>query len=405
MQVDIEYSGRKIPVKVDEERVLDILAMRPQSPCDEGSLLRKAVEPIRGFIKEGLTVVLVNDHTRHVPNDRVLELMLPHLAGRQVKYLVASGTHRKPNQRQLEQIFGSVFGRVRDSISFHDCRKDLVTLGTTTRGTTVKVNRLVTEAERVVTINSVQPHYFAGFSGGRKSIVPGVAGYDTIEQNHRLAMDAGSQDIALDGNPVHEDLTEAALLLKKPVFSVQLVLEGDRIVAAESGGLEDSFMRAVCHARRISCSIISDKAGIVVAVAPHPKDIDLYQSQQALEKGKLALKEGGILILVANCGEGIGDEQYFRLLSGSKNPDDIIKAVDNGYRLGYHKAAKIAQLAKKSKICLVSSLDSDVVRKCFMEPYTDVQTALDEALRKDKEAKVTFLLNGFNCVPTQKNGT
>jgi nickel-dependent lactate racemase len=402
MDVVVEYAGGDVGLEVDEDSVLDVLEVPRVEVSDEGVLFEKALKPLPAFLSRcrGRVVVIVNDHTRPTPNDRVLEGFLPLLEGLDVVFLVASGTHPLPGEEGLKRIFGGVYGRVRDRIVLHDCRSNLVELGTTSRGTVVKVNRLVVEADRVIAVNAVESHYFAGFSGGRKSIVPGVAGYETVEMNHRWALDEGSFDTALEGNPVHEDMVEAALFLKTPLYSIQLVFDGEqRIIAVESGDIVGSFKRAVAHARKLACVPVKGRADVVVAVAPFPKDVDLYQAQQALEKGKLALKEGGTIILVAECRNGIGNDSFYRLLSGSGDPYEVLETISGGYKLGYHKAARIAGLAKKARIFLVSRLEPEVAGNCFMVPYSDPQKALDDALDGKPDARVTFLLNGFLTVP------
>lgn len=399
MEVAVEYSGRKIPLKIDNRNVLDILKVPRVRIGDEDALVRKALRPLREFLGGGRIVVIVNDHTRPTPNDRVLEQMLPLLEGRDVKYIVALGSHKPPDEDGLKQIFGGVYSKVKENIVLHDCRNNLEAIGTTSRGTVVRISKIVLDADSVVAINAVEAHYFAGFSGGRKSIVPGVAAYDTIEQNHRWALDKGSYDTALEGNPVHEDMTEAALLFKKPLFAIQLVFTEEGIIAVESGGIIDSFQRAVKHAKKITCVPIREKADVVIAVAPYPKDIDLYQAQQALEKGKLALKNNGTIILIGECRNGIGNDEFYRLLSSFKSSDEVLAAINRGYKLGYHKAARIADLARRAKIFLVSTMEGEIARNCFMIPYRNPQRALDDALREKRDAKVTFLLNGFLTVP------
>ncbi|MFC2162648.1 nickel-dependent lactate racemase [Candidatus Altiarchaeota archaeon] len=402
MKVELEYCGKKVPVECADDKVLDVI-----HPADLGmpevDIGSEITGPAREFLKgKGDNIVfIINDHTRPTPNDSVIAPLLPLLEGKDVTFILALGSHPAPDDAGLANVFGDVFGKVKDRIVLHDCRGDLVDLGTTSRGTPVKINRMAAEADAIITINALESHYFAGFSGGRKSILPGVSSYETIEANHKLALQDGSFDTALSGNPVHEDMTEAAGLLDKPVFSIQLVFDGaHRVISVEYGDLFRSFDRAVPLARKVACAKIKEAADIVVAVAPNPKDVNFYQAQQALEKGKLALRDGGIIILVAECAKGVGNDKFYKLLSSSSDPDEVLDMISREYKLGYHKAARIADLAKKAKIFLVSKMEPEVAENCFMTPYTDPQKALDDALAIDPSGRVTFLLDGFLTVPT-----
>ena len=154
-------------------------------------------------------------------------------------------------------------------------------LGRTARGTEIWVNRLLAEARSILLINSVEPHYFAGYTGGRKSLFPGLAGYETVWANHKLTMQAGSETWSWKGNPVHEDLEEATAvgIAGKQVFSIQLVLDKEhRVGFAAAGSLDDTFRQAVAVADKQFVLDIERRYEIVVAVATHPMDCNFYQT-------------------------------------------------------------------------------------------------------------------------------
>ena len=179
----------------------------------------------------------------------------------------------------------------------------MVLLGSSKNGTEMAVNEIAVNADRLVIITSVEPHYFAGYTGGRKSFLPGVASYQTIEQNHKLAMRSEAQAIALDGNPVHEDMMDALKVVKeRRIFSIQVVLDRHQhVYKVAAGDLHASFEQAVRWANEVFSVKIKQKADVVVSIAQYPMDVDLYQSQKALDNGKWALKEGGTIILVSKC--------------------------------------------------------------------------------------------------------
>ena len=344
MKIEIPYGRNdQLTVTVDDDRVLGRIHPNPTTPIDERVVLERVLHepigsvPLDRFLQGARDVlILVNDATRPTPTARVLETVIPLLGEIPFRFLVAAGSHRKPTEEEFRQIFGGAYERFRDRIEVHQARRreEMEVIGTTSRGTEMAVNRRVLQADRIVVIGSVEPHYFAGFTGGRKSFLPGVAAFETIEHNHALALHRSAHTLALEGNPVHEDMMEAvAPLLEREVFAIMTIVNrSGGIQDATAGHLGDCFPLATEKCREVFVVPIPEKADVVVTVAPFPTDIDLYQSQKALENGKLALKEGGILILVAACRAGIGDDTFARLLSESASPREALQKMQTGYR-------------------------------------------------------------------------
>ncbi|MBN2066211.1 MAG: nickel-dependent lactate racemase, partial [Candidatus Thermoplasmatota archaeon] len=267
----------------------------------------------------------------------------------------------------------------------HDARKkeDMTYLGKSKNGTEMYINRMVSDRKNILVIGSVEPHYFAGYTGGRKSFLPGVASYETIEMNHKLALEDTACSLALKGNPVHEDMVDAMHVLKDlNVFSIQTVLTRDHeIYAVTTGDLHTSFDAAIDYAKEVFCVPLTEKGNIVVTAAPYPMDIDLYQSQKALDNGKLALQQGGIIILVSKCRTGIGEDSFLELLGMADSPEGILGILGKQYKLGYHKAAKMAQIGTKAEMWAVTDLDDEIMKTAMLKPYSSIQGALDEAVK------------------------
>lgn len=411
MEITVPYGQGSIHIDCPEENLAGIcypneVPQRAESEVLEQALAHPiAAKPLEEFLADNTEpLFLVNDATRPTPTARILD----HLAGvideKSLHFLVATGSHRPPTPAECTGIFGPWFERYRDHISFHDARadSDMIPLGTTSRGTPLALNRRVVEAQKVVAISSVEPHYYAGYTGGRKSFFPGAAAYRTMEHNHRLALEEGAAPLALAGNPVHEDLTEAMGALEgKEIYSIQVVLDrSHRICAAFAGSLEETFTAATQKAHEVFAVEVSAQADIVVTVAPAPMDIDLYQAHKAIEHGKLPLKRGGILILVSQCPGGIGIDGFYRLLSRAADPEDVRSFIEASYTLGDHKAAKIADLAVKAQIWGVTDIDPAIMEKAFIKPYPDLQEALSAAITEQgPHAQVLFLMNGSMLVP------
>ncbi len=412
MLVEVPYGQYKTKVEIDDTRVAGIVVGNDVPIIDENETIRKAIEnPINSknyedFLKDSKDLLfIVNDATRPTPTDRVLEILFKTVKPVNPKFIVATGSHRAPTEEEYQQIFGRFYEEYRPQIYTHDSHADneMVYVGTSRYGTELYVNRLVMEANKVVIISSVEPHYFAGYAGGRKSLFPGVASYKSIEQNHRHALDANAKPLALEGNPVHEDMIDALESLKdKNIFAIMTVLDKHhRLYATTAGHINDSFFAAVERAKEVFVVKVEEKLDIVVTVAQFPMDIDLYQSQKALEHGKLALKDGGILILVASCRAGTGDDTFIRLLSSCSTPTEALKRIREGYVLGYHKAAMLAEINLWAEIYGVTDLPDATLRSIYIKPFHSLQDALDDAIKKKgRDAKVLFLLDGSLTVPT-----
>ena len=416
MKIKIPYGQKdRLIVNLDDDRVLGRIHPNPSTAVDERAVLERALgdpigsPPLEQFLQGARDVlILVNDATRPTPTASVLEAIVPLLGEIPFHFLVAAGSHRRPTEEEFRQIFGDMYERFKERIEVHQAREreQMEMVGTTSRGTEMAVNRQVLQADRILVIGSVEPHYFAGFTGGRKSFLPGVASFETIEHNHSLALNRSAHTLALEGNPVHQDMMEAvAPLLKRRVFAIMTIVNQEGgIQDATAGHLGESFPPATEKCREIFAVPIAGKADVVVTVAPFPTDINLYQSQKALENGKLALKEGGTLILVSSCRDGIGDDTFARLLSESPSPQAALEKMQTGYRLGYHKAAKIAEICLWARIWAFTELPDEQVKPLFIRPIDDLQSAVDEALEaRGADASVLFLMEGSLTVPCPGN--
>ncbi len=375
--------------------------------------------PLDAFLNEAEPplVVVVNDGTRPTPTADVLRVArgsLESWSGRTGEcplFLVATGTHRPASEPELSRIFGPDLLAVwRDRIVSHDslAEEDLEDLGVTSRGTPIFLNRRLVEARSVILINSVEPHYFAGFTGGRKSLFPGLAGYQSVCANHRLAMEPGAQALVLEGNPVHEDLEEAAAvaIAGRKVYSVQLVLDRQHHAGfAATGDLRSTFRRAVEVAERQFVLELERQHEVVLAVAPYPMDCDFYQTNKAIQFGALAVKDGGILIVVSECPFGLGHNRIlFERLSAAASPADaLVHMTKEQYSLGLQQPARMASILERIQVWVVTSLDDRVVRSMFMTPCPNVQEAIDVALAEQgSEAQMLVLREASITVPRVK---
>jgi len=412
MKIDVPYGKEtKIAVLVPDRNVAGVVYPNKVHARPEAETLQRALElPVKSksfvdFLKDAKDVLfIVNDGTRPTPTAKVLEILSDKIRGKNMKFIIATGVHRAPTKEEFDFIFGKYYDEFKDLIHVHDCKKneDMVHIGTSKSGTEMYVNKLGTEAHKIIIIGSVEPHYFGGYTGGRKSFLPGIASYKTIEQNHKHALKMGAKALALDGNPVHEDMIDALkTIADKEIFSIQTVLDAERrIYGATAGHIHDSFYAGIDKAKEVFCVKIKEKADVVVSIAPYPMDVDLYQSQKALDNGKLALKKGGVLIMVSKCRTGTGEKAFIELMSSMKTPREVLGKIDQEFKLGWHKAAKMAEIATWAEMWGVTDLEDSLLSSIFITPYHDIQKAISDALKKKgPDAKVLFLMDGSITVP------
>ncbi len=410
MNIDIKY-GKDGVQKVDipDENLIGIFYPKDVECGAPDQVINASIDDPMGydsldqFLEGGKDIVfIVNDGTRPTPTAKVLDALSKRMDLRKARYLIATGNHRDMTPEEYDFVFGKHYEELKDRIICHNAKQsECVFLGTSKNGTPMEVNKIAVDADRLVIITSVEPHYFAGYTGGRKSFLPGVASFKTIESNHKLAMKEEAQALALEGNPVHEDMMDALEQIKgKKIFSIQIVMDRHQnIFKVASGDLNQCFRQAVEWAEDVFCVPIPQKADVVISVAPYPMDVDLYQSQKALDNGKWALKEGGKIIMVSKCREGIGHATFLQQLSTSKDPKVVLENLNKEYKLGYHKAAKMAEIAVWADIWAVTDLDPEVISSANITPFPSVAAAMEQAFKENPKAKVIIMMDGSVTIP------
>ncbi|MBU0972021.1 MAG: nickel-dependent lactate racemase [Proteobacteria bacterium] len=411
MQIEVPYGREGVMSAVIDDRIkVSLLEANDVEISDEDAVIAHAIaNPINArnftaFLGDAKQVlVIVNDATRPTPTQKVLDVIFDDLRQTNYNFIIATGAHRGPTEEEYYQIFGPYYDQIKGHIIVHDARKeeDQVFLGTSSNGTQMYVNKAGVEADKFIIISSVEPHYFAGYTGGRKSFLPGIAGFTTIEQNHKLALVPEARALSLDGNPVHEDMMDAIKTVKQEIFSIMTVLDKHhKVYATCAGHIHDSFHAAIEKANEVFAAPLKEKADIVVSVVKFPQDIDLYQAQKGIDNAKLALKENGVMILVAKCRDGIGGKAFADLLGSCDTPKAALDKIKQGYVLGYHKAAKMAEIGLWAQMWGVTDVAPEIISKLFITPFSDLQTAIDRALKeKGKDASVLFLMDGGLTVP------
>ena len=260
MDLKVPYGKEKIDISIDDKYIGEILEPNEVPIGDETLTIKTAVEnpinskTLKEFLSDAKDVLfIVNDATRPTPTAKVIDIIYDDIKDCNVKFIIATGIHRAPTDEEYVQIFGKYYEKFKDRIYSHNSKTDeMVYLGKSKNGTEMYVNKLGVDAHKIAIIGSVEPHYFGGYTGGRKAFLPGIASYKTIEQNHKLALSQKAKSLALEGNPVHEDMIDALGTVKKEVFSIQTVLDKNhKIYAATAGDLFNSFYAAIDKANDV----------------------------------------------------------------------------------------------------------------------------------------------------------
>lgn len=405
MLYNIPYGNTEIPVDIPSGRSVKLIKpFNLPSVNDEKVLITKALEhPIKSrrlceIAKHGKkAVIIVSDTTRPTPTAKLLQPLVSELNSGgilDITVVFGLGIHRKQTEEEKEKILGEMYGKVK-SIE-HDLN-DCVFLGYTSRGTPVEIFRPVFEADIVVCTGTIEFHYYAGYSGGSKSILPAVSSKKGIDANHALMLDPKSCAGRLDG-AVRQDIEEAAKILGIDFILNVVLNEKKEIVFAAAGDYIEAHRNGAEFLNRFSKMEIEPADIIIVSPGGFPKDINIFQSHKALEHVRNAVKERGSIILVAECREGYGNSVYEEWLKYGR--DGVIERFKSGFVMGGHKAALIAALSMKYDLYLVSSLPDDVVRMANFIP-SSLRDAVDKALAKHGDgAKILVVPHGGSMLLT-----
>jgi len=388
--IELPYGRGALSVDVSSENLIGVVEGTPTPTEPLADAFAQAwdepiglPDPASSFGPGESVVVVVPDHTRPTPTGALFPLIWERIRSRvaadDVTLVVATGTHRPPTEDELDGMLGDVRRKFR--VEIHNADGDCVEVGTSALGNPIFLNRRVAEADHVVTIGHIGMHYYAGYSGGRKNILPGVAGATTIERNHALMSRPECAACRYDGNPLSEEMVEAAGLVRYR-FLVDIVLGADGAVAKVVVG-EPEAAHAVGRAfwdAHFQVPI-GERADLVIASAGgHPKDINLYQAHKAEYNASLATRDGGLLYLAGACPDGIGQSVFADWIERSPTPDDVFAIYKNeGFVLGGHKAVYIAKDRARIELALQSELDDELARRFFMIPMHDPAEALDRA--------------------------
>lgn len=412
MDITLKIGDRDETVQIPDSSLLGILTPNPVEVelTGEAEVRRALSAPIgtprlREIVHPGEKIAVISsDITRPMPTWKVMPALLEELYAAGVKkeditLVFALGSHRHHTEEEQRHLAGD---QAWNEITCIDSdMSDCIHVGTTSRGTPVDIVRTVVEADRRICLGNIEYHYFAGYSGGAKAIMPGVSTREAIQANHSRMVEKSAHAGKLDGNPVREDIEEAAAMVGVD-FIINVVLNAQKeIIRAVAGDVISAHRSGCAFLDTLYREEIPRRADIVlVSQGGAPKDLNLYQTQKALDNAKHAVKSGGVIVLIGSCKEGLGEKTFEEWLTTAPTPHSLIERIRKEFRLGGHKAAAIAMVLEQADIYLVSDMEDALVEQLFMVPFHSVQAAYDAAVKKcGAEASVLVMPYGGSTLP------
>lgn len=412
MKLEFGYGKGVQVVEVPDENVIDVLVSNPMDHERRGAeAVQYALEnPIgaprlKEVVEPGKKIVIItSDISRPLPSYDVIPSVLDELyaagvAKEDITVVFGLGSHRPHTEEEKIHLVGE---RVYNEVKCVDSDvNDCVHMGDTAAGTPVDITRVVAEADFRICLGNVEFHYFAGYSGGAKAIMPGVSTPTAIQVNHRMMVSNDACAGKLEGNPIREDIEEAGKICGIHYIVNAVLDEHKKIVYATAGDSVKAHRVACKYLDQMYRKDIPEKADIViVSQGGAPKDANLYQTQKALDNAKHAVKDGGTIIVVGACNEGLGSAKFEEWLTKSETSHEMVVRIGKDFQLGGHKAAAIAMILEYASIDLVSEMDDDFVRSIFMNPQPSAQKAYDDCVAKyGPDAKVIAMPYGGATLP------
>lgn len=415
------YGKENLSYEFETEELAGVLTSsieeyKPDS--DEVSLVKKAMEEPIGTGKlselakgKQNIVIIASDHTRPVPSKVIMPLMLAEIRkgnpDADITILIATGCHRGTTKEELIAKFGEEIVK-RENIYIHDCdeQEKFVNIGVLPSGGECEINTIAANADLLVAEGFIEPHFFAGFSGGRKSVLPGIAGRKTVLANHCsefIAHDSARTGI-LENNPIHEDMLWAAKKANLQ-FIVNVVLNSEKkVIYAVAGDVEKAhkkgtdFLSAQCGAKAVySDVVISTNGG-------YPLDQNVYQAVKGMTAAEATVNQGGVIIMIASSTDGNGGDHFYHQLA---DEEDIHKTMDTFLKRGRNETVPdqwqsqiLLRILMRASVIYISEMDDKDVEKMHMIPAHSIDEAIKKAkgiLGKD-DVTITAIPDGIGVI-------
>lgn len=421
VDMKLPYDRKVITVQFAEKNLAGVLCSKSDHYCadrTENELVEESLDhpigsqKLEECVRGKKNIVLISsDHTRPVPSKIITPILLRRIRSIEpqanIKILVATGFHRPSTKEELIEKYGKEIVR-NEQIIMHVSTDDsaMVRIGTLPSGGPLIINRVAAEADLLISEGFIESHFFAGFSGGRKSVLPGVASYKTIMANHcgEFINSSWARTGNLEHNPIHEDMVYAAKAAGLK-FILNVVLNNKKqIIASFAGDCEKAhlegcnFVRDLARVNKIPCDIaVSTNGG-------YPLDQNIYQAVKGMTAAEATNKQNGVIIMVAGCADGHGGEGFYKNLANAKTPQEFLdKAIETKRQdtiPDQWSSQILARILSKHHVIMVSDLvNPKLISDMHMELATTFEQALNRAYELEGEnAKVTVIPDGLSVI-------
>ena len=422
--IPVPYYKSFLPIHIEEKNLAAVLEpssklFRPD--CSPVALVRQALEnpigtpPLRELARgKDRVVIVTSDHTRPVPSRITLPLLLSEIRAENpaadVTILIATGLHRATTRDEMRDMFGDEIVN-RENILVNDAfqGENFRFVQILPSGAELWINKAALDCDLLITEGFIEPHFFAGFSGGRKSILPGICNAATINENHSYNAVSNPCSISgvLEGNPIHRDMVCAARSVNVQ-FILNVALDANKeIIAAFAGDLEAAHQKGVDFVRSLAQIPYTPGDIVVTSNGGYPLDQNLYQSPKAVSTAEVCCREGGVIIMCCSCVDGMGGDHFSQLIThGSvEEIDRLLAAIPPKETISEQWSAQVyARVLKRHSVILVTTfLDHELVRQANMIPAASPDEALELAYRLvGRDAKVVVIPDGVAALATKK---
>ena len=417
-RIDLPFGRTTLPLEIDESRLTGVLLSKIheyEPPMDENELVLEAManpvgsKTLRELAAGKKKVVLIaSDHTRPVPSKVIVPHMLKEIRegnpDADITILIATGCHRGTTKDELVGKFGEEIVK-NEKIVIHDCdTPDVTHLGTLPSGGALIINKLAAEADLLCSEGFIEPHFFAGFSGGRKSVLPGIASRTTVLANHCskfIASDKARTGI-IDGNPIHEDMIFAAETAKL-AYIVNVVINAEKKVIHAVAGDVRAAHKAGCDFLDKYCCVKATPADIAVSTnGGYPLDQNIYQAVKGMTAGEATVKEGGVIIMCADSSDGHGGESFFNCFKEEKDlarmTQRFLDTPQDKTLPDQWEAQVFARVLTHARVVYVSNAPDEMIREMHMTPAHSMSEALKiaEEILGNPNASVAVVPDGVS---------
>ncbi|EGO6083680.1 nickel-dependent lactate racemase [Enterococcus faecalis] len=421
VEINLPYDKKMITARIPDKNFIGLLESKAEhfsNPYTEKETVEKSLDnpigslPLEELAKGKKDIVLISsDHTRPVPSHIITPIILRRIRSvnktARIRILVATGFHRPSTREELISKYGKAIVE-NEEIVMHISTDDssMVKIGQLPSGGDCIINRIAAEADLLLAEGFIESHFFAGFSGGRKSVLPGIASYKTIMANHsgEFIDSSNSRTGNLTDNPIHNDMVYAAAKANL-AFIVNVVLDGDKkIIGSFAGDMVKAhkvgcnFVKEIARVKKIPCDIaVSTNGGF-------PLDQNIYQAVKGMTAAEATNKDGGVIIMVAGCRDGHGGEGFYENIANVKNPNEFLEAAIHTPRLetvpDQWTSQILARILVHHHIIFVSDLvDPELITSMHMEIAKTFDEALERAFeREGLNAKVTVIRDGLSVI-------